>query len=127
MTSQRWPYEHTLQTFLEMFKKNTFQHVPLLVVKGEYEQKVLDFLLTEVQKRQNRTGIHKGKNFRFKAFCIEQLEKYMFIDHINRNKITRALKSVRTQINSKGIDIKIPKYEGIKRLNLVSCTSDSFN
>jgi hypothetical protein len=96
--------------FIESFSKLSFQWVPLIVLTGEYEQKVLDFLLTEVQTTQNLKGEHKGKKFRFKSFTMTHLLKFFKVTDINPRKITRALTSVREQVNGMDIDVKIPKF-----------------
>jgi hypothetical protein len=85
--------------FIESFSEHKCQAVPLIVLNGEYEQKVLDFLLTEVQTTQNLTGEHKGRKFRFKSFTISQLLKFCIVTDISIETITRALTSIRTQVN----------------------------
>jgi len=105
------------KSFIKTFLDNELQIVPLLIVKGEYEQKILDFLLTEVQTRQNLVGIHKDRKYRFKNFKIEHCVKYMQLiteykdnpDKIRR-KISAALKSLHRQVNMKNTGIIIPKY-----------------
>jgi hypothetical protein len=96
--------------FIESFLKKSFQSVPLIVLNGEYEQKVLDFLLTEVQTTQNLKGEHKDKKFRFKSFTNTHLLKFFNVTDINPRKITQALTSVREQVNGMDIDVKIPKF-----------------
>jgi hypothetical protein len=96
--------------FIESFSNKKFQWVPLIVLTGEYEQKVLDFLLTEVQTTQNLKGEHKGKKFRFKSFTMTHLLKFFNVKDINTRKITQALASVREQVNGMDIDVKIPKF-----------------
>jgi hypothetical protein len=105
-------------TFLKPFLELNFQWVPLLIVNGEYEQKVLEYLLTEVQTRQNLGGIHQGRKFRFKSFKIEHIVKYMQLGkkysespESIRRKITKGLNSLNEQINGReDIENRIPKY-----------------
>jgi hypothetical protein len=96
--------------FIESFSKLKYQWVPLIVLNGEYEQKVLDFLLTEVQTTQNLTGEHKGRTFRFKAFTITHLLKFCKVTDISIGTITRALTSIRTQVNGMDTSVRIPKF-----------------
>jgi hypothetical protein len=105
------------KSFLKTFLDKKLQIVPLLVVKGEYEQKILEYLLTEVQTRQNLVGIHQGRKYRFKNFSIENCVQYMQIKAEYKNKpdkirrqISNALKSVQEQINARGESMIIPKY-----------------
>jgi hypothetical protein len=96
--------------FIESFLKERLQSVPLIVLTGEYEQKVLDFLLTEVQTTQNLKGEHKDRKFRFKSFTMTHLLKFFKVTDINPRKITRALASVGEQVNGMDIGVKIPKF-----------------
>jgi hypothetical protein len=96
--------------FIESFSKLKYQWVPLIVLNGEYEQKVLDFLLTEVQTTQNLKGEHKGRKFRFKSFTISQLLKFCIVTDISIETITRALTSIRTQVNGMDTSVRIPKF-----------------
>jgi hypothetical protein len=98
------------QKLIKSFLKHKCQWVPLIVLNGEYEQKVLDFLLTEVQTTQNLTGEHKGRKFRFKSFAISQLLKFCKGTDISIETITRALTSIRTQVNGMDTSVRIPKF-----------------
>jgi len=103
--------------FINLFKKSKMQHAQLLFIDGEYNQKVLDFLLTEVQTKQNLVGMHKDKEFRFKNFKIQQILKYMKLtieysknpDKIKRH-ISKSLKEIYLQFKD-NMSIAIPLYK----------------
>lgn len=108
---------HLNQVFLQQFKvEKKIQYVPLIIVKGEWEQKILEFLMTKVQT-QGGAGIHKHRRFRLQAFSIDRIVNHFKLKstyeknpELFRKKISSGLKSIREQILKKGIDYIIPKY-----------------
>lgn len=103
--------------FIKNFLVKKLQNAQMLFIDGEYNQKVLDFLITQVQTKQNLVGIHKGRESRFKNFEISQLLKYMkleneYLENTSKIKrhISKALKEIYLKFKNNKF-IAIPKYK----------------
>jgi len=104
--------------FIEKFVKKNIQYVPMLFIRGEYNQKVLEFLLTKVHTKQNMVGMFNGYGYRFKNFDLIRLVDFMkttqqYKDNPKKvkNHISKALKEIYETFKDADLDVPIPLYK----------------